>query len=157
MKRGNVREKAEGLTTVLSVMAHNGRLPFPISSPACNRADATSVDRISSPVFPWFPYFSASCRSPLCPFPLMFLSLSAATTVTGDYGKATRRDRDNGCVVCVRGKDRRKVESDGTKREGYRGRGERSWVVWRVERESFSQSDSTQPALLSRHANSTAG
>lgn len=33
------------------------------------------------------------------------LFLPAATTVTGDYGKAMRRDRDNGCIACVRGGD----------------------------------------------------
>lgn len=75
------------MTTVLSVMAHNGRLPFSISFAACNRADATGVDRISSFCRTGFlgsPDFHISRRSQSCfttsrffsaPVP-MYLSLS---------------------------------------------------------------------------------
>lgn len=100
------------MTTVLSVMAHNGRLPFPISSPACNRADATSVDRISSfcrsrtgflrsPDFHISPRSQSCCSPPLRPLPLpcstgpsVSLSLPAATTVTGDYGEKPRGETE---------------------------------------------------------------
>lgn len=98
------------------------------------------------------------------------LSHPAATTVTGDYGKATRRDGDNGCIACVRGKDRRGVASmvDGGGRDeerkmsrtrdeivGEKGRARR---VRRMEREKAFLSPirpNSDPALLSRHANST--
>lgn len=110
-------------------MAHNGRLPFPISSPACNRADATSVDRISSfcrsrtgflrsPDFHISPRSQSCCSPPLRPLPLPCStgpSVSLASSSYNSYGrlwrKATRRDGDNGCIACVRGRDRRGVAS----------------------------------------------
>lgn len=132
------------LTTVLSVMAYNGLLPFPISSLACNRVDATSVDRISSfcrsrtgfldsPDFHISPRSQSCCSPPLCLFPLLCcistsvsLSLSlllpVATTVTRDYGKAMRRDGDNGCIAYVRARDRR---------GGVALVGRRKWQGWR--------------------------
>lgn len=173
-ERNRRGEREEELTTVLSVMAHNGRLPFPISSPACNRADATSVDRISpfcrsrtgflgSPDFHISPRSQSYCSPPLCPFPScagksVSLALPAATTVTGDYGKATRRDGDNGRIACVRGRDRvafadgeRDVGNEGTDRSC----GRKGWRSEKGASLSPIRSNSDPPALLSRHANST--
>lgn len=145
------------MTTVPSVMAHNGRLPFPISSPACNRVDATSVDRISSfcrsrAGFLGSPDFHISPRSQSCcslPLSVLFrcrpvpiypsFSLPAATTVTGDYGKATRRDGDNGCIACVWGRDRRGVASmadEGGRDEERKMSGTRGEIDRERERES---------------------
>lgn len=86
----------------------------PLSS-VCSRVDATHINRISSfyrsrAGFPLISIFlptthPAVRRLFLITGVYLSLSLPATTTVTGDYGKAMRRDGDNGCIACVRGGD----------------------------------------------------
>lgn len=156
--------EGKGLTTVLSVTAHNSRLPFPISSPACNRVAATSVDRISSFCRSGFlrfpPLISIFLRiaglfttsvffSVFLPSLSLSLSLPAATTVTGITEKP-RETKITDVPSACGGRDSRRIASpvertmSGTPTRGEIDReGEDvGYVARRLERERTGSSDS---------------
>lgn len=105
---------------VFSVMVYNGHSQYLLSPRV--RVDATHINRISSfyrsragflgsPDFHISPYSQPRCVRCLLLATVLHIGvylslfLPAATTVTGDYGKAMRRDGDNGYIACVRGGD----------------------------------------------------
>lgn len=142
------------MTIVLSVTAHNGRLPFPISSPACNRAAATSVDRISS--FPRSgspPDFHISPRSRsvhhlrvLFLYPSLSLSRFRRLQQLRGITEKPRETKITDAPPACGGRDRRKIASSvgrmmsGTATRGEGGEIDREgedvgYVVRRLERE----------------------